>query len=80
MEYNNYYTYYDALMLIALVIIISFLIIALCFKKIFQYINEREYIKAQMQSSHSKREYIYWKRKLKKLYLNYLPLIGRFLR
>ena len=79
MEYNNY-TYYDALMFIVLFIMISFLIIALCFKKIFQYINERDYIKAQMQSSHSKREYIYWKRKLKKLYLNYLPLIGRFLR
>lgn len=76
----DYYelTYTEALIFILLCLFIFLLIAALFFKKMFQYINERESIKAEMQSSFSRREYLYWKRKLKRLYLKYLPFIGRF--
>lgn len=43
-------------------------------------LKEREYIKMEIKRSFSKREYKYWKNKLKKLYLQHIPLIGRFWR
>ena len=43
-----------------------------------RYIVQRNYIKAEMNRSRSEREYKYWKRELKRLYLHSLPLIGRF--
>jgi len=45
-----------------------------------RYIIQRNYIKAEMNRSRSEREYKYWKRKLKKLRLRQIPVIGFFFR
>ena len=42
--------------------------------------KERTYIKMEIKRSLSKRESKYWKNKFKKLYLQHIPLIGKFWR
>ena len=60
-------------------IIIFFVILILYFNIISPFIKSREYIKMEMQRSDG-REYLYWKRQLKKLYMTSIPIIGRFFR
>ena len=59
------------------VIIGFFLIFALVINLYLPFKNKRDYIKMEMSRSDDN-EYYYWKRKLKKLYLSYIPIIGRF--
>lgn len=65
------------LLLISIVLIGFIVVLAFYFNVVVPFIKERGYIKMEMQRS-DKREYYYWKKKLKRLYLSYIPIIGRF--
>ena len=45
------------------------------FYVVMPFIEERNYIKMEMQRSDDE-EYYYWKRELKRLYLSQIPIIG----
>ncbi len=79
MEYS-YSTVDNAFLLFIFIVIIGFFILlAYCFNVVMPFIKERNYIKMEMQRSDDK-EYRYWKRELKRLYLSHIPIIGRFYR
>lgn len=50
----------------------------LCQTVIKPFFDERAYIKVEMSRSLSDREYRYWERQLKKLYIRSIPFVGRF--
>ena len=72
----------EMLMLIIAVIIIigTFLVFAYIINVYLPFKEERDYIKMEMESSFGKKDYSYWKRELRRLYLSLIPLIGRFFR
>ena len=39
----------------------------------------RRYIKAEIHRSYNEREYRYWKRELKKLYISQIPILGKYI-
>ena len=68
----------DTLLLFAfLAIAFLFIVLALYFKVIAPFIKARNYIKMEMQRSDGD-EYYYWKSKLRRLYMERIPIIGRF--
>ena len=67
------------LILILIIIIGSFLFLVFTFNVVMPFIEERNYIKMEMKRSEDE-EYYHWKRKLKRLYLSYIPFIGWFFR
>ena len=54
-------------------------VIALCTRIIAPFSQRRAYIKTEMCRAYDKREYRYWKKELKKLYLEQIPFIGKLL-
>ena len=70
----------DPLFLIAAVMAIAFTISVLCVKVFIPFKKQRDYIKMEMKRSLEEQEYRYWRRELKKLYLQAIPLIGKFFR
>ena len=65
---------------IALVIILVLIMIifAFCENVIIPFLDERSYIKMEINRSDSSSERRYWKKKLRKSYLKQIPLIGLF--
>lgn len=41
------------------------------------FIEDRQYIKSEIKRAHSKNSRQYWKGELKKLYISYIPIIGK---
>ena len=78
MKYS-YATREDTFWIFILVIIVIFVVLMFCFNEVMSFMQERDYIKMEIKRSNDK-EYYYWKRKLKKLYLSHIPIIGRFFR
>lgn len=70
----------EILIFIAALIIGLFIILAFIFNIFLPFMEERDYIKMEMQRSYEEDEYRYWRRELKYLYLRSIPLIGRFFR
>lgn len=74
MEHNGndaYLYFYFALA------VIFFSVLAFYFNFLRPICEEKRYIKLEMQRSYDEKEYRYWKRKLKKLYISSIPLIGK---
>ena len=65
---------YSLIMLTSMILI--YLLLLFVFKALIPYLKQRKYIKGEMDRSFSEREYRYWKRKLKRLHLDYIPVIG----
>ncbi len=79
MEYS-YDTQGNAFLFFIFIVIIGFFIVlAFCFNVVMPFMKDRDYIKREMQRSDEK-EYYYWKRELKRLYLSHIPIIGRLFR
>ena len=76
MEENNITG--DVGSIILLLFILSVLFLIAWFKSIAPFLSERENIKMEMSRSYSEKEYRYWKRELRRLYLRSIPVIGRF--
>lgn len=70
----------EILLFLFIIVLVFFLFLALWFNSIAPFLEERKYIKMNMNRSFKKSEYRYWKRQLKLLYLRSIPLIGRFFR
>lgn len=63
------------LLFVLIVMIVFFIIFVFYFYVVMPFIEERNYIKMEMQRSDDE-EYYYWKRELKRLYLSQIPIIG----
>lgn len=70
----------DFSILMFAMIIGGFLIIAFFVNFFPRFKEERDYIKMEIERSYNEKEYRFWRRKLKYLYLRSIPLIGRFFR
>lgn len=67
------------LFLVLLILMFFITIITLSWlNTIVPFLSKREYIKMEIQRSCDEVEYYYWKRELKLLYLQSIPLINRF--
>ncbi len=79
MDYNTNALFSDLFLIITAATIIGVFMIGALFVNIYlPFRKERKYIKMEMARSCGEREYRYWQRKLKRLYLQSIPLIGRF--
>ena len=56
--------------------IVIYILLLFVFKALIPYFMQRKYIKGEMDRAFSEREYRYWKRKLSRLHLDYIPIIG----
>ena len=70
----------EFLIFIAALIIGLFIILAFIFNIFLPFMEERDYIKMEMQRSYEEEEYRYWRRELKYLYLRSIPIVGKFFR
>lgn len=52
-------------------------ILALCRNVILPLLADRRYIKYEIARAYGRREKRHWKRELRKLYVGYIPLIGK---
>ena len=80
---ENYNTQDDIITFIGIVFLLFitvFILLAIYLNVIHPFIEERNYIKMEMQRSFDEDEYQYWKWRLKQLYLKSIPVIGRFFR
>lgn len=77
---HTYTTQDNTLFLIGIVILIFFAIIIFWVTIVIPLAEQRDYIKMEMQRSTSETEYNYWEKELKKLYLRYIPIIGKFIK
>lgn len=69
----------DMILFLGTIFLIFFIILAVYFNVIAPFMEKRNRIKMEMQRSDGE-EYYYWKGKLKKLYIEHIPIIGRFIR
>ncbi len=73
-------TYIENTILIFMAFVLILLVIYGFYLNVIRPFTEvREYIKMEMQRSDGK-EYFYWKKELKKLYMHYIPFIGLFIK
>ena len=76
---ENYYI--NRTVLLMLIILFIFIVyIVFWFTTMEPFINEYKYIKMEIGRSFDEERYQYWKKELRRLYLRYLPFIGRFFR
>lgn len=61
--------------LILLFLTLAVAVFCICFAKPFSY--SRRYIKLELRRSYNESERRYWKREMKKLYVSYIPIIGK---
>ena len=76
---NNYQDNNTLLLIFFAIFLLLISAIILYFKVIYPFLDERKYIKMELNRS-SGEEYLYWKKQLKKLYLTQIPLIGYFIK
>lgn len=72
---------YETLFLgiVFITIMLFFIIVFLYLYFLAPFLEARKNIKIEMKRSYGK-EYEYWKRELRRLYLESIPIIGRFIR
>ncbi len=76
---NTYAFSQDIILLIIIATILLCLIgVGIWLSFLEPFMDQRAYIIMEIKRSNSKNEYRYWKKQLKKLYLESIPLIGRF--
>lgn len=66
---------YNAIILI----VVAIFLIALYVKNVVPFLQERSYIKMEIERSFSESEAVYWKKELKKLYIEHIPIFHFFL-
>ena len=66
---------YNAIILI----VVAIFLIALYVKNVVPFLQERSYIKMEIERSFSESEAAYWKKELKKLYIEHIPIFHFFL-
>ena len=66
--------------IIFVVFIIFFIFIVLFINFYLPFKAERDYLKMEMARSFEEEEYLYWKNKLKMLYISKIPLVGSIVR
>ena len=69
---------YPILLLVAM--ILAYLLFVFIIKALLPYLRQRKYLIGEMDGAFSEQEYKYWKRKLRRLYLDYIPVIGRIIK
>ena len=71
---------YFLILIVVGVFVLAIVCVGIYVEFIRPFLKRREYLIMEMKRSTKKSEYLYWKGKLKKLYLQHNPLIGRFFR
>ncbi|MBO5930462.1 MAG: hypothetical protein J6Q27_04120 [Clostridia bacterium] len=69
----------DTFLTFILVAVVLFILFAILIDRIIPFIEECEDIKREIARADSEKEYLRWKKKLRRLYLSCIPFIGRFL-
>lgn len=64
------------LFFIVIIVVLAFM--CLYFNTILPFMDERKYIKTEMERSYDKSEYIHWQHELKRLYRRYIPIVKWF--
>lgn len=81
MNYSTDNLYNDeTFIFVAAIIMLLIVMVALFVNSYISFKKERDYIRMEMARSYREKEYCYWERKMKCLYLRYIPLIGRLFR
>ncbi len=65
-------------LIVAFIVLLTFFILLFLVSRIIRFMEERKYIKMEMERTEGN-EYLYWRHKLKLLYLGSIPLFGAFL-
>ncbi|MBQ4282660.1 MAG: hypothetical protein IJB96_01885 [Lachnospira sp.] len=79
--YSNDPLLNNEMLISIIVVIIGFFLLVAFFVNIYlPFKEERDCIKMEIARSFDEEEYLYWKRELRRLYLSYIPLVGRFFR
>ncbi len=71
---------FDNTPFLIIAIIVLLIVVLVWIVKLNIYIHQQEYIKIEMNRSHSKKEYEYWERKLKRCRLKLIPIVGYFIK
>lgn len=64
-------------LLFVLILALLFAVLIAFFRIIKPLSEDRAYIKAEIRRALDVSEYRYWKKEMKKLYISYIPLIGK---
>ncbi len=76
MEYSADVLLNDDFVIVVIAMIVGlFVIIALFLNLYLPFKEEKDYIKMEMARSFDKKEYLYWKGQLKKLYISKIPIV-----
>lgn len=78
MEYGTSPRFFTETMIAIAVFVILVIFIVVFINAYLPFKERRDYIKMEIGRSDSEREYRYWKKELKRLYIKSIPLIGRF--
>ncbi len=66
--------------IVFVVVIIFFILFVLFINFYLPFKAERNYLKMEMARSFEEEEYLYWKNKLKMLYIRKIPIVGSIVR
>ena len=66
--------------ILLVVMVVVYLLLLLVFKGILPYMKQRKYLKGELDRALSEREYKYWNKKLRRLYLDYIPILGKIIK
>lgn len=69
----------NTITLLFLIPILFLAILALYFNVIKPFSEDKAYIKMEIQRAFDESEYRYWKREMKKLYISYIPILGKII-
>ncbi len=76
-------TIFEDIPILLFLAIVSALIMIFAFKvyrdRVIPFITERNYIKRELLRASSSREYRHWKRRLKRLYILNIPILGKLI-
>lgn len=67
-------------MIYIILCLVAIVIIALTITVIMPFFANRRYIKMEMQRAASEDEYLFWKHKLKRMYVKSIPIIRHFIK
>ncbi len=67
------------LLIILIIAVLLLCIMAFYINVVIPFYKERNYIRMEMLRSCDHREYQYWKRELKRLYIAHIPILGNLI-
>ncbi len=59
--------------------LVALIVILIYTRKVIPFLNERDYLRREIARATRPEEYIRWKRRLRRLYISAIPILGKFL-